>query len=89
MNTHSRVRTWLEIREPLERQLEPLGRAAMEAIGLSAGHRVLDVGCGIGGTPMALSKRVGPLGQVIGLDVLPDAIDVLRGDGREKSGEVK
>ena len=80
MKTHSRVRTWLEIREPLERQLEPLGRAAMEAIGLSEGHRVLDVGCGVGGTPLALSRRVGPRGQVIGLDVLPDAIDVLRGD---------
>lgn len=81
MNPRSRVRTWLEIREPLERQLEPLGRAAMEALEVSEGHRVLDVGCGIGGTPIALSKRVGPSGRVVGLDILSDAIDVLRGDG--------
>ncbi len=81
MNPRSRVRTWLEIREPLERQLEPLGRAAMEALDVSEGHRVLDVGCGIGGTPIALSKRVGPSGSVVGLDILSDAIDALRGDG--------
>ena len=80
MNPHSRVRTWLEIREPLERQLEPLGRAAMEALNVSEGHRVLDVGCGIGGTPIALSERVGPSGSVVGLDIIPEAIDVLRDD---------
>ena len=80
MVDHPRVRSWLEIRDPLEQQLEPLGRAAMEAIGLSAGDRVLDVGCGIGGTPIALANMVGSTGQVIGLELLQAAVDVAQRD---------
>lgn len=72
------VRIWQEIREPLERQLEPLGRAAMAAIQPAPGERVLDIGCGIGGTPLALARAVGPTGQVVGLDLLQAAIDAAR-----------
>ena len=77
---HPRVRTWLEIRVPLERQLEPLGRVAMEALPLGSGERVLDVGCGIGGSPAALAQLVGPHGQIVGLDVLADALRVAATD---------
>jgi SAM-dependent methyltransferase len=76
----SRVRVWLEIREPLERQLEPLGQAVIAAIQPLPGERVLDIGCGIGGTPLALARAVGPSGQVVGADLLQAAIDVARHD---------
>ncbi len=75
-----RVRVWLEIREPLERQLEPLGKAVMAAIQPLPGERLLDIGCGIGRTPLALSRAVGPSGRVVGADVLQAAIDVARRD---------
>ncbi|MEP7209420.1 MAG: methyltransferase domain-containing protein [Alphaproteobacteria bacterium] len=75
-----RVRLWLEIREPLERQLAPLGRAAMDKLQLAPGERVLDVGCGIGATPHALAEAVGAGGCVVGLDVLQRAIDVAQSD---------
>lgn len=75
-----RVRAWLEIREPLERQLEPLGRAAIAALGPLPGERVLDVGCGIGATPLALARAVGPSGQVVAIDLLQAAIDMARAD---------
>lgn len=76
----ARVRAWLEIREPLERQLEPLGRAAASQLHLRPGERVLDIGFGIGSTPFALADAVGPSGKVVGIDVLQAALDVMCGD---------
>lgn len=77
---HPRVRAWLEIREPLERQLAPLGRAAMTALRLRPGERVLDVGCGIGGTPAALARAVGPGGRVVAVELLEAAVGVAEAD---------
>jgi len=77
---HPRVRAWLEIREALERQLEPLGAAAMAALRPGPAERVLDVGCGIGGTPLALARAVGPEGRVVGFDLLEAAVAVMRGE---------
>jgi ubiquinone/menaquinone biosynthesis C-methylase UbiE len=78
----ARVRVWLGIREPLERQLEPIGRAAASQLHLCSGERVLDIGFGIGSTPFALAKAVGPSGEVVGIDVLQAALDVMRADTR-------
>lgn len=77
---HPRVRAWLEIREALERQLAPLGAAAIAALRPQPGERVLDVGCGIGGTPLALAQAVGPDGRVVGFDLLEAAVAVMRGE---------
>lgn len=78
---HPRVRAWLEIREPLERQLRPLGHRAMDALDLRPGERVLDLGCGVGGTPRALAEAVGAAGRVVAMDLLEPAIEVLRAEG--------
>jgi SAM-dependent methyltransferase len=75
-----RVRTWMEIREPLERQLAPLGDAALSKLLLSAGDKVLDLGCGVGATPLALSQSVGPTGQVLGIELLQAAVSVASSD---------
>lgn len=76
----SRVQAWLAVREPLERQLEPLGQAVIAQLRLRPGEQVLDIGCGIGGTPSALADVVGPSGKVVGVDVLQAALDVMRAD---------
>lgn len=76
----ARVRASLEVREPLERQLAPLGRAVIDRLRLDPGERVLDIGCGIGGTPLALAHAVGRGGEVIGADVSEAAIDVASAD---------
>ncbi len=61
--------------EPLR---EPTLRGAIRALGLPAGSRGLDVGCGIGSVSLLLAEAVGPSGQVVGLDTCPEFLDMAR-----------
>lgn len=60
---------WTDGQEHLDAMLAPFGQAAMEVAGIALGERVIDVGCGCGGTTLELAKRVGPMGSVLGVDV--------------------
>jgi SAM-dependent methyltransferase len=60
---------WSAQQERLDRQLEPLGRAAMAALALQPGECVADIGCGAGTTTMQLADLVGPTGSVSGYDL--------------------
>ena len=44
----------------------------LDAVGLAAGHRCLDAGCGPGETMRLRAERVGPAGSVTGIDVDTD-----------------
>lgn len=61
--------TWAAMQSPLDRQLEPLGRAAMAALALRPGEQVIDIGCGAGATTLQLAAIVAPGGGVTGLDI--------------------
>ncbi|MBI2962737.1 MAG: methyltransferase domain-containing protein [Deltaproteobacteria bacterium] len=61
--------TWLAFQEMIDRQIGPLGRAAMERAAVRSGERVIDVGCGCGDTTLELGRRVGPGGSVLGIDL--------------------
>lgn len=61
--------TWVELNEALDRQLAPLGDAALAALAARAGEKILDIGCGAGATTAALAAAVGPAGAVTGVDV--------------------
>jgi len=76
----ARVRVRLGIREALERQLQPLGQPAIDGLRLRTGDRVLDIGCGLGGTPAALAQAVGSQGAVVAIDVLASAVEIMRSD---------
>jgi len=56
----------------------------MDALGLSAGSRVLDVGAGPGFVSLALAERVGPSGLVYALDRSTDALAHLERLQRER-----
>jgi SAM-dependent methyltransferase len=60
---------WVALQDVLDQQIRPLGRAAMERVGIASGERVLDVGCGTGDTTVDLARRVGPRGAVTGIDL--------------------
>src|SRR5947209_193330 len=60
---------WVAQQERLDRQLDALGNAALEALAPRAGEHILDVGCGSGQTTLQLAGAVGPGGRVVGVDI--------------------
>jgi SAM-dependent methyltransferase len=72
------AKAWAEAHELIDRQLSPLGLRAIEALALSSGDIVLDIGCGAGQTLVQLAERVGNEGQVIGVDVAPLLLEIAK-----------
>lgn len=60
---------WVALQDRMDRQLGPLGDAALEAAAPQPGDAVLDVGCGCGATTLQLAAAVGNGGSVHGLDI--------------------
>src|SRR5919197_2579488 len=58
--------------------LAPWVRVLIDAAGLSARERVLDLACGTGLVARAAAERVGPGGHVVGVDLNPGMIAVAR-----------
>lgn len=56
----------------------PLTRQFLIGSGITAGMKVLDVGCGAGDVALLLADLVGPQGQVLGLDTNADILDTAR-----------
>ena len=54
--------------------------ALLDAIGVGPGWDCLDLGCGPCGLTRTLADRVGPTGQVTGLEYNPDFIEIARRD---------
>src|SRR5689334_7111212 len=61
--------TWLDLEEQLQQLSGLPGELAMDRLGLLPGQRVVDLGCGLGRTTLELASRVGPGGEVVGVDI--------------------
>jgi SAM-dependent methyltransferase len=67
--------------ERLKRQiadLAPDSDAQLEKIGIRAGEKIVDIGCGPGGVLHLLAKRVGPTGSILGIDHSAHFVDLAR-----------
>ncbi len=56
----------------------PFGDAALKAAAPLPGERVIDIGCGCGGTSITLAGLVGAGGSVLGVDVSQPMLEVAR-----------
>src|SRR5579863_5694844 len=61
-----------------EREAEEAPDAALEAIGITRGATVADVGAGAGYFTWRLAERVGPSGKVYSNDIQPRMLDMLK-----------
>lgn len=69
---------WVEDDKRVELIGGPLGRLAMDRLDLRPGLRVLDVGCGTGGTTVEIANRMSPGGVAVGVDVSPTMLAAAR-----------
>ncbi len=67
---------WVEHREQLDRQLAPFSERLVDRLGPAAGERIVDVGCGCGTTSLEIASRVGPQGEVLGVDISRPMLDI-------------
>lgn len=51
--------------------IKPVRQKAVKFLNLKQGDRVLDAGCGSGGSFPYLREQVGPTGEVVGVDISP------------------
>ena len=69
---------WLASYARIERSIAEVGQTALAAAAAKPGERVIDVGCGTGGTTQALAEAVGATGHVLGADISEPLIGAAR-----------
>ncbi len=69
---------WEEYDAWLDETMAPCNRFLIEKTALRPGNRVLDLGCGSGYPALALAQEVGADGEVIGLDIAEEMLEVAR-----------
>lgn len=60
---------WVQLQGLLDAQYRPVEQILSAAVGPVGDRSVLDVGCGTGGTTVAVATTVGPHGRCVGVDV--------------------
>src|SRR5215471_21247840 len=60
------------------RVLAPLTERFLRDAGITAGMRVLDIGCGMGDVTILVAHLVGPAGRVVSIDLDQPSIETAR-----------
>ncbi|MFB7246786.1 SAM-dependent methyltransferase [Streptomyces populi] len=69
---------WVESQDMVDALFAPLEELLVEAFPAGQGGRVLDVGCGTGGTTVAVARRLGPGGRCVGVDISEPMVEAAR-----------
>ncbi len=69
---------WVEEQALLDRMFKTVEDLLVEAVLARPAHRVLDVGCGTGGTTRAVARRLGAPGRCTGIDISEPMIAAAR-----------
>jgi SAM-dependent methyltransferase len=81
-------RAWVEAQELIDRLFQPLEELLVEAVLATSGRSVLDVGCGTGGTTLAVGRRLGAGGRAVGVDVSAPMIAAARARAEREGAPV-
>ncbi|WP_323123370.1 class I SAM-dependent methyltransferase [Burkholderia alba] len=60
---------WVDTQASIDQMFKPIETLLVEAIPAGCALRVLDVGCGTGGTTLAAARRLGAQGRCTGVDI--------------------
>jgi len=72
-------RGWVETQELVDSFLKPFENLLVEAVAAEGAKSVLDVGCGTGGTTLAVARRLGAKVRCVGIDISEPMIAAARG----------
>ncbi len=76
---------WVEMQESLDQILKPFEHLLLEAASLGRAVRVLDVGCGTGGTTVAAARQLGANGSCVGIDISEPMLAAARARAERES----
>lgn len=68
--------SWVENDRLMSERLETISQLLLDNLDLRPSGRILDIGCGGGGTTLALAKRAPPSAQITGLDISKPLLDL-------------
>jgi SAM-dependent methyltransferase len=72
-------RAWIDGQATLDRMFSTFEDLLAETVRNASARRVLDVGCGTGGTTLAAARAAGAQGECLGVDISQPMITVARG----------
>ncbi|MBL7258074.1 class I SAM-dependent methyltransferase [Paractinoplanes lichenicola] len=72
---------WVETQALMDGMYRPLEELLLDAVSARQPASVLDVGCGTGGTTVALAARLGPGSNCVGVDISEPMIEAARTRG--------
>ncbi len=75
---------WVDEQAVIDQMFRPIETLLVEAAAAAPVERALDVGCGTGGTTLALARRLGPGARCTGIDISEPMIASARRQARQE-----